>query len=83
MHANEVGHEVYPTVLWFYFFKIFYVFYVCECFVHTCFCFACVLCLWRQEEGIITLHLDLQMLGSHHVGAQNQTLVFCKKNGCF
>lgn len=80
MHANEVVHERYPTGLCFYFIKMFYVLYVCEHFDHTCLCFASGLCLWREEEGVIPLHLDVQVLGSHPVGAQNPPLAFCKKS---
>lgn len=36
--------------------------------------------VWCSERALEPLELELQMVVSHHVGAGDQILVFCKKS---
>lgn len=33
--------------------------------------YVCVSCLWRPDEGIASLELELQMVVSYHVGSED------------
>lgn len=42
----------------------------------------CVWCLWRPEEGLDHLGLELQAVVSSHVCAVNWTWVLCRASRC-
>lgn len=56
-------------------------FILCLAFLHIL-CTTCMLCgaLGSQEKDSDPLALESQMVMNQHVGAENQTQVFCKNN---
>ena len=62
--------------------KDLFLFYMHECFcMYICVPYICVIAFGGQKR-VGPLELELQMVVSYHVGAENQTWVFCKSSKC-
>lgn len=88
MVSKSGGGLISQTMHFQYFFYLENNFLFMFCIICGCSCLHVYLCaiymqsLWRPEEDVDNLELELQMAGCLHMSASNGTQILCKSNKC-